>query len=486
MNEKLSMKTSAMINIGSKYIVVMIQLVYQAILARLLTPNDYGIVAVITVFVNFFAVIADLGVGNAIIQNQTLDEDDINSIFSWSVRISIGLAVIFCFLSIPISVIYSDNVYLILGPMLSLAVLFSALNMVPNALLLKKKKFLVIGIRQVVVCVACSIVAIVLALTGFGYYALVIYSILTALFNFLWNMRGSGLKLRVRYSRDSIGKVRSFSMYLLAYNVVNYFSRNIDNLVIGRVFGNEELGYYNKAYQLMLYPMNYLANVVTPVLLPFLAEFQDKVDYVYKQYIKTVKLLSLLGVYIAVFCFFSSYELISILYGSQWVGTVAYFQILSITIWSQMICATASSMFQVLDKTKLQFIRAVVLVGTIVVGVGIGAYVGSVTVIAFMIMLSYTSYFITMLYYLVKKSFHKSIWGFLKNLIPDAAIAVILSFVLYGIGCIGIENVFASFFVKLIVSAVVYFICLIVMKQFVYFEAVMPDSVKRIFQKLHI
>lgn len=480
MGKSVSMKKAAFINIISRYTTVIIQLVYQSILARLLTPNDYGIVAVITVFVNFFVVLADLGVGNAIIQNQNLDKEDIDSIFSWSIKISILLGVVFCILSIPISLVYSDSVYLIIGPLLAISVLFNALNMVPNALLQKKKQFFRIGVRQVSICVISSGITIVLAYIGWGYYSLVFYSILTAILNFAWNYYGSGLRIIRKSNPDSINKVKSFSMYLFGFNIINYFSRNIDTLLIGRFFGNSELGYYNKAYQLMLYPMNYLTNVITPVLMPFLAEHQKQVKYIYSQFIKTVKILSLLGIYITAFCFFSSRELIIIMYGEQWLGTISYFQILSITIWSQMICATSSSMFQILGQVRLQFIRVVILAVTIAVGVLFGVFMRNINIVAIMVMLSYISYFVTMLYFLIKLTFKIQIVEFLRELIPDFLLFIIVSAFLFVLGFLNIKNVVLSFFVKLIGSGIFYFIILVLSGQIRYFEAIIP---KRIFNR---
>ena len=483
MNNKLSMKNAALVNIGAKYIVVILQLVYQAILARLLTPSDYGIVAVITIFVNFFSLLADLGIGNAIIQNQELTQYDVNSIYSWSIRFAFVLGICFAVLSYPISVFYGDWVYIGIGMLLSISVIFSELNMVPNALLLKKKNFILIGIRQIVVCIISSIIAVVLAIMGARYYALVAYSIVSSIITYFWNLHGSGLRFSLSYDKKSIQKVKSFSAYLFGFNVMNYFSRNLDNMLIGKTLGTEQLGYYNKAYQLMLYPMNNFTNVITPVLLPFLSEHQNDKKYVYNQYIRTVKILSLLGVYITAFCFFASKELIVILYGNQWIDSVKCFQFLSITIWSQMICATSGSMFQVLDCTKLQFQRGIIATITTLSCIGIGVFSGSIEGTAFFVMLAYMSNFITMLLFLIKGAFKESVAGFLKLLLPDALIAVVLCVFFRLEAGFSINNTLLSFLIKLCVSGIVYLILLIAFKQVRYFNILLPKSIMRKFQQ---
>ena len=119
-----SVKQAAIINMSSKYLVIIIQLIYTAILSRILTPEDYGIVAIINVFVNFFNVLADMGIGSAVIQRQDLGKKEVNSIFTFSCLISVALAFVFMLLSLPISWFYEDNVYLKLGPLLAISVFF--------------------------------------------------------------------------------------------------------------------------------------------------------------------------------------------------------------------------------------------------------------------------------------------------------------------------------------------------------------------------
>lgn len=118
-SDSSSIKQAAIINAVSKYATVIINLILTAILARILTPEDYGIVAVTTVFTNFFGVFADMGIGTAIIQNKELTKDDINNIFSFTIRQ--GVVLMFCFagFSIPLSAFYENSVYIPIGILLA-------------------------------------------------------------------------------------------------------------------------------------------------------------------------------------------------------------------------------------------------------------------------------------------------------------------------------------------------------------------------------
>ena len=137
--KSISIKKAVMINFISKYSNIITQMLISVILARLLTPNDYGIVAVISVFTTLFGLIANMGIGPAIIQNKELKKEEIEDIFSFTIYVSLFVAISFGIFSIPISIIYKNNIYLPIGSLLSLSIFFNALNMVPNALVSKEK-----------------------------------------------------------------------------------------------------------------------------------------------------------------------------------------------------------------------------------------------------------------------------------------------------------------------------------------------------------
>ena len=139
---EISIKKAALISAVSKYSSIILNLAFSAVLARLLTPEDYGIVAVTVVFTTFFSLFADMGIGAGIIQNKELTQDDINSIFTFSIKLGFLLCVIFALFSYPMSLFYKDSVYIPVGIFLSVSLFFSTLNMVPNAILLKEKKFM--------------------------------------------------------------------------------------------------------------------------------------------------------------------------------------------------------------------------------------------------------------------------------------------------------------------------------------------------------
>lgn len=476
MKKTNDIKSAAYINILSRYFAAFVQLCYSVILARILTPEDFGLVAIAQIFVTFFNLFADMGLGSAVVQRHDLSTLDIERLFGFSILLAFALAVLFGFAGLPISIVFEQNLLFGICCCLSATVFFSTLNTVPNALMMKQKRFIEVGLRQIISTVISSAIALVFAFLGAGYWSIVIFSTFNSLFIFSWNYFSIVLIPRFREIGLSLSKVFSYSAYLLGFNVINYFSRNLDNLLIGYFFGTANLGNYTKAYQLMTMPQTYLTSVVTPVLHPILSESQTDVDYIYSVYIKTVKILSLLGVFISVFCFFAASELIILLYGDQWVIAVPCFRLLCISVWSQMVCGTSGTMFQVLNKTKEHFVRGIVVASVVLSAVFFGVWMGSVEYVAASVGVAYYVAFFLLGPFLIKRSFNKSIVEFFKTFIPDIAIALLLIVLNLLLNSFLPGDMVISLLVRLFVNLVAYLIFVIIFRQFRWLCIALPSG----------
>jgi PST family polysaccharide transporter len=461
-----SIKKAALINFISRYANIFIQLIYNAILSRILIPEDFGIVAIISVFVTFFMIFADMGFGSAVVQNKTLTKNEINNIFTFTVYLAILLVILFSLFSIPLAKFYKNNVYIPIGVLLSFALFFNTVNMIPNAVLLRNKKFKTVGIRLVVTSLFGSILSIILAMFGWKYYSIVFYSIIVALFTFLWNYKSTKLKFTMKFEVNSVKKIWGFSSFQLGFNFINYFSRNADNLLIGKFMGNTPLAYYDKSYKLMLYPVNNLTNVITPVLHPILSDFQHDKSYIYSQYLKVVKVLSLLGVFISAYCFFAAEEIIVILYGNQWLSAAPSFQILALSVWVQMISSSSGSIFQSVGNTKLLFFNGLITSIITVVAILIGIGFQNINAVALCVTIAYNMHFFITYYMLIKKGFGYKLWTFFKKIISDIVVFIILFAGLFLFSnYIKINNVLISALLKGVVGLIFYLLGLVMTKQ---------------------
>lgn len=473
----MSIKKAAFINMIAKYSNVFIGLIFSAIIARLLTPHDYGIVAVVNVFTTFFMLFSDMGIGSAIVQNKSLTQNDNNSIFSFSFVLGFLLAIIFSICAFPISFFYASKHYLFICPLLSISLFFNTINMVPNALLLKKKKFVLVAARTVIITVLTYGITIILALVGLKFYALVLQSVLQAIFNFIWNNYKSGLKL-AKIEKSSLMKVRNFSLFQFAFDFMNYFARNLDNLLMGHFMGQKKLGYYDKGYRMMLYPINNLTFIISPVLHPILSDYQDNKEYIYIQYKKVVKILSIIGVYIATVSFFSSREIILIMFGNQWVPSIDCFKLLSISVWSQMVGTTAGAIFKSLGRTDLTFKSGLIHIFITITMIIIGISTGSIYILAGLVAVSLLVRFFVEYYFLIKKGFKKSLLKFIAIFVPELVGGILLSVVLYKVDYLRINNLFFSLVIKAFIAGVIYLIYLYLTKQIKYIWMIIPNRIK--------
>ncbi len=352
MNRK-NIKTQTIFVFFSKYISVFIILVVNAVLARILSPEEFGIVAAISVFITFFNIVADIGIGSAIVQNRELSQNDVDMLFTLTLYFSMFLTVFFIIFSFGIAGFYGNDVYIRIGAALSLSLFFNALNTVPNAVLMKNEKFVSVGIRTITSNLFSGLCAIYFALRGVGYYSLVIQSVCCSAMIFIWNFSNTRLRIRKKIDFSCVKKVKDFSVYWFGFNVFNYFARNVDNLLTGKFLGATALGYYDKAYKLMLYPVQNLTYVLNPILHPILAKYQTDLKIVYRNYVKVLKILSIIGIYIEAFCLFNGREIIFVIFGKQWENAIQAFKILSISIWFQITNSSTGAIYASINKTKL-------------------------------------------------------------------------------------------------------------------------------------
>lgn len=450
--------TSGILYTGvAKYSGVIISIVIGAILARLLSPEEFGIVALVTVFVSFFTLLSDFGLGPAVVQNQTLSSADVKSIFSFSILIGLLLSLLF-FLSAPlIANFYNEPELVKVSRLLSLAILFHSLQIIPRSLLQKDLKFKQLGIITVVLQLITGAVAIFLAYIGFSYYALVIKSILLGAGFMLVFYILRPIKITWRINFLSIKKIIRFSSFQFMFNFINYFSRNADNILIGKYLGTAPLGYYEKSYRLMLLPVQNLTHVITPVMMPVLSKYQNNKTVIFNTYLKVVKILSLIGFPLSVFLYFSAPEIINIIFGPQWGQSIPVFKILALTVGIQMVLSSTGSIFQAVNRTDLLFISGLLSAVTMVGGIFYGIFVGeSLLYVGYGLIIAFSINFFQGFYFLIKKALGNSLLKFLKVFLFPLLIAVILFPVNYAISFIDIQNHVLSLITKLLSSGVVF------------------------------
>ncbi len=418
------MAGAAVLQFASKYASIAVQLLVTAVLARLVSPDDFGLISIVTVFSAFFQLFSDMGVGVSVVQFRDLDEGDFGALFGFSCVLAVVLAALFCIASFPISVFYGDRELVPLCLASVPTLILSTLNMVPNGLMLRERRFAAIGVRLICATVISGVAAVLLALAGAGCYAPVIQMGVQALVVLVWNMASRPLSGISVHFKGTLRRIFSYTAYQFGFSFINYFSRNLDNIVTGRVFGAASLGYYDKAYKLTTYPLSSITSVVSSVVQPFMAEKQDDRGAIFECFLKVEKAMSLVGAAVAAIFISSSKEIIVLFYGPQWGESVPLFATLSASVYFQMLSNPTGAFFQSLGRTDLMFrsgfATAVLTVGAVICG----ALSGSVRILAGCISLAYCLQVVPLVFLLFKKGFGVSASKALIFL-PELVVAVV-------------------------------------------------------------
>ena len=323
-----------------------------------------------------------------------------------------------------------------------------------------------------------------MAWLGAGIYALITQPIFQAILMFVWNYREVRLGLELKPDFGGIRKIARYSGYDMGFNFVAYLARNADNLLAGKYLGSASLGYYSKAYNLMLYPVSYLTNVITPVLHPILSEHQNDRRYIYDKYLQILKGLSLTGVFITVFCFFASEELVAILYGAQWGGAVPCVKALSLSIWLQMTSSSCGSIYKSLGRTDFMLRSALWYVPIQLAFILAGIASGDIVKLSWLVAASYPFKFGIEFYYLISRSMEYPLAGFFKNLVPELAIAAVTAAAMLLASRLTIDNVALSTLYKFSVCAVAYFAGLLLTRQTRHLLDVLPQGIRKRAERL--
>ncbi|BFK46147.1 lipopolysaccharide biosynthesis protein [Alistipes sp. i18-0019-D1] len=419
----------------AKYAGVVVTILVTAVLARLFTPEEFGVVNIATVIIAFFAIFSDLGIGPAVIQHRNLSRRDLGGIFSLTLWSAAVIALLFFAASGLIASFYDDSAQLRdICRILALNLFFATANIVPNALVMRDKRFRFAAVRSLAVQVVGGAAGIAAAYAGAGIYALTINPVFSSLMLFAINYREYPLRIRLRPSRGAIRKVFSFSAYQFSFQLLNFFSRNLDKLLMGRYMSLSDLGYYDKSYRLMMMPLQNIAFVISPVMHPIFAHMQDDLKKLGESYLKVIRLLAFIGLPLSAVLWFTAEELVLIIFGGQWMPSVAAFRILALSVGIQIVMSTSGSIFQAANATRMLFICGLFSATLNVTAICTGIFAfGTLEAVAWAICLSFAVNFVQCYHALFCLTLRMK-WGpFWKSLLSPLLLTAILALALAGL-----------------------------------------------------
>jgi PST family polysaccharide transporter len=324
-------------------------------LARLLVPADFGLVGLILVFTGFASVFVDVGLSGAVIQRADLSERHVSTAFWLNVGAGLALSGVVAALSPLIAAFYGDPSLVELTLVMSLNFAVAGIGLVPRALIQRSMSFRrLAGIETAATAVAGT-AAIVAALGGAGVWSLVVLTLTTSVITTVSLWLCSSWRPRLVVDRAALRELWGFSAGVLGFQTVNYWSRNFDNLLVGKVLGAAPLGIYSRAYSVMLMPISQVNLVTTRVMFPALSRLQADPGRAKRAYLRAVGLIALVTFPLVVGLFVEARSFVLALYGPKWSEMISILQILCIAGLFQSIGTTTGWIYQSQGRTDWLF-----------------------------------------------------------------------------------------------------------------------------------
>ena len=355
-----------------KYSTMFIQFISGIILARLLTPYDYGCIGMLMIFIVVAESFIDGGFGSALIQKKQPTQEDYSTIFFWNIGMATVLYTILFFSAPAIARFYKIPLLCSVLRVQGLILFIYAFNIVQRNQLQKRLRFKILSVVSIISSVIALIVTIVMAYHGFGVWSLVAQVLIIAaipaiVFWFYVKWR----PLRV-FSWKSFKELFSFGFYMFLTHVINQFGQQIQGLMIGKMYNPSTMGFYSKAYGTERLASTSISQVLTQVTYPLYAEVQDdkvKLAGMIKRLTMTLAYITFPLMFVLLLC---AKPIFVLLYSDRWLSSVPYFQVLCIAGLAFCLQSVNYQSIAAIGKSKVMFLwtilKRIVGVGMIACG----------------------------------------------------------------------------------------------------------------------
>lgn len=436
------------------------QMIIQIILARLLLPEDYGIVGLLTIFINISDVFILQGFSTALIQKKNADELDYSSVFFANLLMSIVIYIIFYIISPYVAAFYNDIRLTVIMRVLCLNILFGAISAVHNAIISKKLEFKKSFVRGLSNIFTQGIVGIIMAIEGYGVWALVFSKLCGTLVGSLVLICTTKWKPSLIFSIDRVKRLFNYSSKVLGTNLLNTLFNNIHSLIIGRFFSKDSLGYYQRGQQIPQTIMSSIDGSMTEVLYPTFSMIQTNIVQLKKILRKSMRLSMYLCMPIMLGLLAVSRPLTIILLTEKWLDSVPFMELSCIIclFWPLAARNQALNAIGLSNITfKISVISKTLTIIFILLCVRFGIYAIMLgTILASFISLVITSYY-------VKKYINYTYVELIKDLLPTFLASLIMMIIVLGIGHINL-NIYVQLLMQLICGVATYILVSMLLK----------------------
>lgn len=366
-NIKKKVATSIFWVQSSTIITTIVNLLTIAIFARLLNPNQFGLISILIIITNFIQVFSDFGLSTAIIQKNGITNNQLSTLFILNCLLGIFLFITTFFSSSIIASFFKNPDLTSLIQILSCAFIFMPVGQFFKALLQKNLHFSKLFIMEVIPIIIYSMIAIGLLLVELNVhsivYGLLAYQISLAITGILL----VSFKPRIWINLNEASSLLKFGSWVIGEKLLNYLNRNLDYIIIGRYLGSAALGFYTLAYTIMLIPIYRIAGIIMQAVFPFFSQIQNDNARIRTAYLKILKCISLIIFPLMAFLFIYASEIINTFFGSQWNPSILILKIFCILGAFHSIGTTVGSIIYTKGRPDISLkwnIVSILLYGT--------------------------------------------------------------------------------------------------------------------------
>lgn len=435
-----------------------LQFIVQVILARLLLPEDFGVLAIIMVFIAISNTIIDSGFSQALIREKTVSSDDYKVIFSFNLLVSVILYGVL-FISSPFIANFFNNTEITwIIRIVSIVIIFNAFTIIPRVQMIRDINFKSITKISIVANTISSIMAIILALFGFGVWTLVIRTIVAQFLQAVLILFIQKWRPNISFSLKIIKKYISFSYKLLISGLIDTFYNNLFYVVIGKFYSPILLGYYTNAVKLRDTISQSATSAVQKVTYPVLSSINSEgnEELLKSSYKSIIKLAAFLNFPVMLGLAAIAEPLFLIMFGEKWVNSIPYFQLLCIAGMLYPLHALNLNILQVKGRSDLFLFLEVLkkTVGVTLIALSIYLKLGILGLVFTMIIDSFIAYLINT--YFSKKTIGYSTLDQVKDVSKSFFVSLGMCIIVLSLLRILLLNDVIELFIGIIVGVGVY------------------------------
>lgn len=430
-----------------------VSFIVSILLARLLAPEDYGLIALVTVFTTILQVFVDSGMANALIQKKNADDLDFSSVFYFNIVVCIILYAVMFLASPWIAAFYRKIELIPIIRVLSLTLVISGVKNVQQAYVSRNMLFKRFFYSTLGGTIFSAVIGIILAYKGYGVWALVIQQIANVSMDtaILWITVKWRPKLMFSWSR--LKGLISFGWKLLVSSLIDTIYNNLRQLIIGKLYSASDLAYFNKGKQFPNIIVSNINSSIDSILLPTMSQVQDSSEQVKNMTRRAIKTSTYIMAPLMMGLSFTASTVVELILTEKWIPCVPYMRIFCITFMFYPVHTANLNAIKAMGRSdlflKLEIIKKVIglilLLSTMRFGVIVMAYSLLVGSVLSQIINSWPN----------RKLLNYGYLEQLKDILPGILLAIVMGFCISTVKLIGLSEIF-TLILQIILGAVIY------------------------------